>query len=90
VELRQLWSDKSKFSSKRKKGKKEFPFNVAAIYHYKYKSVEEYRSKLCDRGDVLNLALCEKETKIPTGDMSHEYERAYELLLLNVPRYIWS
>jgi hypothetical protein len=93
VELRQLWSDKAKFSSKRKKGKKEFPFDAAAVYHYKYKSVEEYRSKLCDRGDVLNLALCEKETTfnvghtIPTGDMSHKYERAYQLLSLNVPKY---
>lgn len=66
---------------------------MAAIYHYKYKSLEEYRSKLCHRGDVLNLALCEKETsskgghKVPTGDMSRKYERACELLLQNVPRY---
>lgn len=91
VELRQLWSDKTKFSSKRKTGKKPFPFDVAAVYHYKYKSVEEYRSKLCDRGDVLNLALCDKEINnrhnIPTGDMSHTYQRAYQLLLQNVPKY---
>lgn len=93
VELRRLWSDRSKFSSKRKGNVRDFPVDVAAIYHYKYKSVEEYRWKMCERGDVLNLDLCGEggkglvDGKLPVGDGSKRYGRAYELLLRNVPSY---
>lgn len=88
VELARRQDNPKLFGPKRKvRRTTKFPFDKAAIYHYKYKSVEEFRFKRCQRGDIYNFQLCHKENydKLPKG--GEKDDTAYKLLLKHVPKY---
>lgn len=63
------------------------PTHIAALHHYYYKSKEEFRFKLCSRGNVWDNEQC---SKIDFEDTPPGYEYndwALRLLRKNVPKY---
>lgn len=66
------------------------PTNLAALHHYKYKSLEEFNSKGCSRGYVWNQQRCFNENleDLPAG---HIYDdSAWKLLQRLLPGYYAS
>lgn len=63
------------------------PTDIAALHHYKYKSLEEFNSKGCSRGDVWNYQRCFNLTLggLPAG---HIYDvSAWKLPQRLLPEY---
>jgi hypothetical protein len=61
--------------------------DIAALHHYRYKSLEEYNFKGCSRGDVWNLASCINHTlsDLPIGYIWDD--SAWQVLQNLVPQY---
>lgn len=63
------------------------PIDVAALHHYKYKSLEEFNAKGCSRGYVWNQARCFNQTleELPVGHVWDD--TAWKDLQRLVPQY---
>lgn len=63
------------------------PIDVAALYHYKYKSLEEFNAKGCSRGYIWNQQRCFNETlaDLPVGNIWDD--TAWQHLQKLVPSY---